>query len=646
MNDINAPRRPTPVPTAFDTWAVLDFWLRRWGWLAIWTFVLAVVGGVAAHSVWKPTYTASAQLIRYAPSAVDDVYRPRDIPTPSLVLMLQSPRFMEEVGASMNPKMTGSQLASSISLALDRNGDVVTINGSGSDAASTVDLVNQFTQAAVAYTQKIQKDEATASLAGIDNQLASLDRDTQQTLSKATPATVSAAEIAVQADEPLAASPASDLPLRLQTSLQNEQQSLLDLQSRFTDEWPEIKQKKEVIQSLQERIKALPPTAPIQRGKAPLAATVPAGFGRLTPEETVVGETIRANMSTRGNMIVRHNAIVPFINNPPGYLQIFEPASATRVTLNTHKVEVVLWTCLAGFLGLIASAGQILLSEFTDNRVKTRADVRRVTGLPVLATLGDLNRLTPAGRDQWAFRAWTALQSRLSLSPNHGMICGITSARPGEGRTTWVELLSRAASNCGFRVLTVTAQPTAEMAAEMKRSRQATHYNGFKRAKAEKAADKNGGTTSVSSTTGPKEDTVALTTSVLSSPNKIVEQLAAVDSPPVVNIPLPGWVWNLDRRKQWQAALEAWRAVENVVIFVELPPAAVPETVLLAENIPNLLWLSDSQNSDAAETHIELETLRDARCNLVGAFPAHWDPKLRIPRGQVVAAASIVSPKY
>ncbi len=30
----------------------------------------------------------------------------------------------------------------------------------------------------------------------------------------------------------------------------------------------------------------------------------------------------------------------------------------------------------------------------------------------------------------------------------------------------------------------------------------------------------------------------------------------------------------------------------------------------------------------------------------VGTFPAHWDPKLRIPRGQVVAAASIVSPKY
>lgn len=78
-------------------------------------------------------------------------------------------------------------------------------------------------------------------------------------------------------------------------------------------------------------------------------------------------------------------------------------------------------------------------------------------------------------------------------------------------------------------------------------------------------------------------------------------------------------MWNLDRRKQWHSALEAWRTIEHVVIFVELPPASVAETVLLAENVPNLLWLVDSNRSDAAETQAELETLRDARCNLVGA---------------------------
>ncbi len=36
----------------------------------------------------------------------------------------------------------------------------------------------------------------------------------------------------------------------------------------------------------------------------------------------------------------------------------------------------------------------------------------------------------------------------------------------------------------------------------------------------------------------------------------------------------------------------------------------------------------------------------DQRTAELEDFPAHWDPKLRIPRGQVVAAASIVSPKY
>ena len=44
-------------------------------------------------------------------------------------------------------------------------------------------------------------------------------------------------------------------------------------------------------------------------------------------------------------------------------------------------------------------------------------------------------------------------------------------------------------------------------------------------------------------------------------------------------------------------------------VSIELPPASVAETVLLAENVPNLLWLVDSNRSDATETHRDLETL-------------------------------------
>jgi hypothetical protein len=110
-----------------------------------------------------------------------------------------------------------------------------------------------------------------------------------------------------------------------------------------------------------------------------------------------------------------------------------------------------------------------------------------------------------------------------------------------------------------------------------------------------------------------------LATNDLSAPGVIVEQLTSEDCPPVVSILLPGWIWNLERRKQWRLALEAWRVIDHVVILVELPPAFEAESVLLAENIPNLIWLVDCDKSDSEETLVELETLRHAGCNLVGA---------------------------
>ncbi len=311
-----------------------------------------------------------------------------------------------------------------------------------------------------------------------------------------------------------------------------------------------------------------------------------------------MGERLRSLETNRAALIGRQRAIQPFRDNPPGYFRVLLAASDNPVVLRRYRLEMVLFALVGAFIGLLGAAIQILFSEFMDNRIKTRADVRRVTGLPLLATLGDLRKMSPGNRDQWAFRAWTALQSKLSISPNHGMVCGITSANSSDGRSTWVGLLASAASACGFRVLTITAQPSEELAMEVARRENRPPP---------------------SLPQGSPEPGTSLTTSVLSSPAQIVEKLTSAECPPVVSIPLPGWVWNLERRKQWQSALEAWREVENIVIFVELPPASVAESVLLAENIPNLLWLADSNKSDAEHTLAGLETLRDASCNLVGA---------------------------
>ena len=109
----------------------------------------------------------------------------------------------------------------------------------------------------------------------------------------------------------------------------------------------------------------------------------------------------------------------------------------------------------------------------------------------------------------------------------------------------------------------------------------------------------------------PDQGLVAATNNALSSPSQISEQLTGPNSQPVVHIPLPGWVWNRERRQQWREALDHWRKIENIVILVELPPADVPEAVLLGSNLPNLIWLAGS-GAEAASTRDQLETLRHA----------------------------------
>jgi len=612
MNDLNADlHSPAPVPSSsapFDAWAVLDFWLRRWKWLAFWTLALGAAGAAVAQFVWGRTFTASSELIHYVPSDVDDAFRPRDIPTPSLVLMLQSPELLNQVGAQEHPAMTAELLARRLQLTLDRNNEVAEVTATGADREATVDLINRFSTAAIAYTQKLQRREANEADDYVRHQLAAVESEIASTRAANQKSGASAAGADDEAAEAPNPAIVSDLPQRIQTA----REQLDDLLVRYTDAHPLVRTQRAELAALEDQQRRAAANAaaaaalnPPHAARTHAAAPGPSAlYGRLSPEEVALGERLRSLETNRALLISRERAIQPFREDPPGYFRVLVPASADRTLEHRHRLEIVLYAALGAFLGIVGSAGQILMSEFLDNRVKTRGDVKRVTGLPLLATLGDLARLSPVGRSQWAFRTWTALQSRLSLSPNHGMICGITSAQPGDGRSTWVDLLGRAASSCGFRVLTITAQPSAEMAAEFESRKRRSRAAPMPPTPPPPAA---------------AVDEVALTTSVLSTPSEIVARLASAESPPVVNIPLPGWVWNLERRKQWQSALEAWRAIEHVVIFVELPPASVPETVLLAENIPNLVWLVDSCKSDASETHIELQTLRDAKCNLVGA---------------------------
>jgi capsular polysaccharide biosynthesis protein len=596
MPTMNPSHGGEPLPSPLGAWAVLDLMARRWRWIAAWTVVIAATGAVLASIVWSRSFTSTAQLIRYEPSSVEDAYHPRALAAPSLVVMLQAPGLLEEVGARLSPPMSARELAEHLDVTLDRNNDVVTVTASASTAAAAVDTVNRYCAAAIAYTQALQRQEAVDVGDNLNRQLAQVESEIASTR-RAIPASSEAAVASLVSSSDAAAESADGLTQRIEAA----RDQLDDLLVRYTDAHPLVREQRARLAALEadQRQTASPPAgvAPPRSRMAPAPAISSQAYGRVTPEEVAMSERVRALETNRALLIERQRAIQPFRDNPPGYFRVLLSAAVNPTRLQRYRLQIALLACLGAVLGLLGSAAQVLLGELLDNRIKTRADVRRVTGLPLLSTLGDLGLLSPAGQEQWAFRAWTSLQGRLNTLNGDAMICGVTSAGAGDGRSTWIGLLSRAAHSCGFRVLTIVAQP------------------------AEEAPAPPAGSGKRELPTASTEDSrrwAAMMEGDLSAPGHVVSRLTSEECPPVVTIPLPGWIWNLERRKEWRSALETWGAVHHVVILVDLPPALVAESVLLAKTLPNLVWLVNGDRTSAAETLTDLETLRHARCNLVG----------------------------
>lgn len=576
---------PRAAGPTFDFWSLFDPLFRRWTLPLLIGALLLAAGAFFAFNTWRTSYTSAAQIIYTTPPTTESGYRPRAIGMPTLTGLLRSPELMRRVGAYAQPALTPTEVDRRIRLQPERDSEILTVTASAGDRDGAVALANLYAREAVRYLREIQTRDAEDSVAIAQKRLRQVESDLSRVEQRLLNLPLTAVAPAA------AAMPVVDPTLARITAAEEELTGLL---ARYTDAHPLVKEQRARIAALKETFKPLAPAGGAGHSNAPARPLAPGDDVELLRNQARNLEGIRAQLLNQQQSA----AIVAA--NAPGYLQVFNPAAPENAQAKKPHLQIGVFALFLGLTGLVATAATLVGREFFDNRLKTASDVRRVAHLPVIATLGDTSTMNDAERDRWAFRTWTALQRRLSVSPNHGLVCGITSAGSGEGRSTWIRLLAQAAAERGFRVLTITTQPGGP----------ATAID----ADVVGADGVSPGTIIVGGEHAP-----VLTSDVLASPGLIVEQLARTDAPPRIDIPLPGWVWNLERRKQWLNALQSWRKIDNLVILVELPPANVPEAVLLAENLPNLVWLVEAGQSDAAETREQLETLRQARCNLVGA---------------------------
>lgn len=589
-------------------WTVLDLLAQRWHWLVLGLVIGAGCFYLLGLTFIKPKFVASGQLLRYEPPGKSDYFKTTPVSADTFAAVIRAPEVLRAVGQRAVPPIPAQVLGKSLKIDPDSDSDMLAVQLVASDPQQAVDLLNLFLTNAVDYTRQLESQQAAVlANAYLSNQVAEMDRDLSDLQSQfrngplAGAVTNQLAHVGHQVaaiGTNLAGAPGFSMLNMAQQgeALQRAQGELYDLLMRYKDDYPLVQAKREQIGEIQREM-ASAGTNGTPGAAGYLTATGRAG-GALDPEVDIVHIKLRALEDARIELSKRQREAALYAANPPGTVRVFAPATFKTVKGNLHRFKIGLVTIFGAGLGLGASVILVLLVEFVDNRLKTSDDVSRVTHLPVLTTLGNLGDMDPKAREQWAFRTWTLLQGRLSPSANHGLVCGITSANAGEGRSTWISLLAEAASLTGFRVLTIATRPSPL------HMRLEDDFFG-----------------EVTDEPIPEGETSsAVTTSVLSSPAEVTEQLTGPNSQPVVHIPLPGWVWNLERRKQWREALNHWRTIENLVILVELPPASAPEAVLLGSHLPNLLWLTDSGTAKAGETRTQLGTLRDARCNLVGAL--------------------------
>jgi capsular polysaccharide biosynthesis protein len=667
----------------FDPRRILSILKKRWQLLvkvgAVLGCLLAILG------FWRLNYHVSVVLVArdngtaFVASTEGLSYKPKEYSAADFASLIQQPEILKRAAYNAHPPINEKDLRNRLTVSQDRDAaSLLELTLSGKNRQSLVELANLYASNAVYLTKELQLDVAhdqngfyQKKIVEYDDQLKNINEEIVNflaanglsdpeneartymgqlgdILTKINDTKMQAKMNALEEVE--VRNTMSTDNVSAGTQLQEAREKLATLRAKYTDQHPEVINQLRVIAELQalarpatnaistNHVASMPDvTSPFYQHSVDLhtkSATFTTQLQELedqrkeiqdkmanlnvhTTSYNMIKSRLNELMEARKMLASRQHEAQLYEDNAEGYYRIFAPASLNDVDRKARLIKAIMFGFAGFVLGVLGAAGFVIVGEIFDDRLKTVADVERVTKLPVLETLGDLDKMSEAQKEEWAFRAWTALSGQLTISPNHGMVCGFISSVHGEGRSTWVNMLVNAAGQRGLRVLTVATRSTSEPG---------DLFHAEASAKADEHAFEKAVAAAMSASRAENPNQSKIDPHSLVFPAEISQQLASVNSPPVAHIALPGWVWNLERRKQWQSALTQWRQVDNLVLLVELPPASMPESILLAENLPQLVWLVDSGKARAKETRRQLKTLRHAKCRLVGAVLNH-EPK-------------------
>lgn len=631
------------IKLPFDPLRVVDALCRRW-WLMLAAGLLCSAVMLAVGWLkFETLYTAKSQIIKqqlasaFRQSDSGESFKPSDLTIPTLMSLMYSGSTIASTSIQLDHRYEEGAIRSGLIVAAERNTDILNISmTSNASADAVLEMLKAYTETVLQLSRDLQRGDASAMKSFLQKQIERTDSDlikvNEELLAYGRQSQL------LDADKQMDAwlGELANFTLKYETlkldhdtldvriqgierelgkvdtnaaRVDSAKKQLAELRVRYTDEHPSVIEAIEKLSALEEQLKTpnLRTDAPPKPGESNVAESLYLDLVRLRAEKQVMGEQLGkllqvreginqrlaqlprqameyAQIKSRKQTLETSRALLAgrqreaalYEENSQGYFRLFSMARVQDVSAvkPTQKLAMV---GAGGFGAGIVLVGMLLIvSTLMDGRVMSSGDLKRATGLPVLGSLPLRHTSATESTDAWAFRTWTRLQPMLH-SPAHGgaIICGVLHTAEDKAASRFIHLLADAIVRRGLSCISITRELAA--------------------------------------------DALSLSSAVETPdrPARIARDIA--DRPYQIGMD-EEWRWTPEQRQQWHAAMTSWRLLSGTVILIELPAVEQPETLLIAEHLPNLIWAGSSGGSFVQKIQDTLLMYRDAGCRLVAAL--------------------------
>lgn len=670
------------IQLPFDPLRLAAAVLRRWYWLCISSMVLFALGIGISVAVFKISYTSEIQLIRrgtdsgFRATQFGDAFKPGELKVETLEPLMHSVNLLSKVASQATPPITAKQLSGALAVTPERRTELIRVAFSTKvSAEESARIVNLYGHAVVQLTKDLQQQEAEETSAFLQDELGNLSR--QLDIVNNEILQFSRDETYIDGDKETEAylRDLGNMELNLQeariedqsinmrinnlrdalrkhnpvaTELRSAQEKLTGLLVQYTEKNPLVIEQQNHIDKLKQQLETYdsPDTDDaaftgaqlsdaIYLDLVKLKANADSLVNRITswesmrnklqakleriPGKNLSHARLQARKSTleetRNLITARQTEAQVYQKNALGYYRLFtETTAASALISGTGKKTATLGIALGG-LGFAGMLFLILLLELSNKQIITGKDVSRATGLPLLGKLEATTPLEGKEIEHWALKQYAKLVEFLHLSPSEYQEIGFLSAIPDEGKSTIIHALGHSVSQRGRKVLAIV-------------------------------------------NSAPSGDPSCLKIDeILQSPDLVKKSFEGTSQDQKLWLKVacpPQFDWTLEKRNAWEKARRTWNELQDLTLLVELHSDLSTNSIMFAENLRHLIWISSSGTQTTREVDAIISVLEHTNCRLKGAL-INREPNLfasipflgrfvRPSLGMLLLAATMLAP--